>query len=304
LPHVPGLLLVLLSMAAWAAEAQAVPGPSLRFRRVPLTGKTEKVRLAPGIPVTLNFDAAINPQKVRLDAPARVRLRTGEDSVTLLAEGDLGDGVTLRVPFLNEPTLAEPAFQLVTASDVVDAQMMVYRSANAPELMKARLTELEARSAACEAQLSTERERSKAMGPAAWVLSRQVDAAGVRVDELKRLSNVGTAGIATPSVRRFLADGWAVLEVDVRNGSGQPWRTGRAWVESAATGRRTDARTVSMAPEVLAPETSGRVVVEFKGKPGSVGEVFRLVVEDADGARPLSVAGVVMKDTAQEKSGP
>ncbi|MBZ4413729.1 DUF2381 family protein [Myxococcus sp. XM-1-1-1] len=298
-------MLVLLSMAAWAAEAQTAPGPSLRFRRVPLTGKPEVVRLATGIPATLNFDAAINPQKVRLDAPARVKiLSTGERSVTLLAEGDLGEGVTLRVPFLTEPSLAEPAFQLVTDSDVADSQVMVYRSANAPELMQARLTELEARSAACEAQLSTERERSKATGPAAWVLSRQVDAAGVRVDELKRLSNVGSAGIEATSVRRFLADGWAVLRVQVGNGSGQPWRPGRAWLESAATGRRTDARTVSMAPEVLAPETSGRVAVEFDGPPGSVGEVFRLVVEDADGARRLSVAGVVMQDTAQEKSGP
>jgi uncharacterized protein (TIGR02268 family) len=297
-------LLVLLSMAAWAAEAQTVPDPSLRFRRVPLTGKTEEVRLAPGIPVTLNFDAEINPQKVRLDAPARVRLRTAEDSVTLLAEGDLGEGVTLRVPFLTEPSLAEPAFQLVTASDVVDAQVMVYRSANAPELMQARLTELDARSAACEAQLSTERERSKATGPAAWGLSRQVDKGGVRVVTLKRLSDVGTAGIEAPSVRRFLADRWAVLEVEMRNGAGQPWRPGRAWLESAATGRRTEARTVSMAPEVLEPETSGRVVVEFAGPLGDVGEVFRLVVEDAGGARPLSFAGVVMKDQAQEKSGP
>jgi hypothetical protein len=59
-----------------------------------------------------------------------------------------------------------------------------------------------------------------------------------------------------------------------------------------------------MAPEVLAAPTSGRVAVEFAGPPGSVGEVLRLVVEDADGARPLSVAGVVMQDTAQEKSGP
>jgi uncharacterized protein (TIGR02268 family) len=306
LPYVPGLLLALLSMAAWAAEAQTAPGPSLRFRRMPLTGAPEVVRLAPGIPATFNFDADINPRKMRLDAPARVKvLSTGERSVTLLAEGDLGEGVTLRVPFLTEPSLAEPAFQLITASDVADAQVMVYRGTDTPELMQARLRELEARSAACEAQLSTERERSKATGPAAWVLSRQVNAAGVRVVTLEQLSGVGTAGIVVTSVRSFLARRWAVLEVEVRNGFGQPWRPGLAWVESAATGRRTDARTVSMAPEVLAPEgMMGRVVVEFEGKPGSKGDVFRLVVEDADGARPLSVASVVMQDTAQEKSGP
>jgi len=153
--HIPGLLLVLLSMAAWAAEAETAPGPSLRFRRVLLRAKTEVVRLAPGIPTTLNFDADINPQKAALDAPARVRLLgIAERSVTLLAEGDLGEGVTLRVPFLNEPTRAEPVFQLVTDANVADTQVMVYRSANAPELMQARLTELEARSAACEAELS------------------------------------------------------------------------------------------------------------------------------------------------------
>jgi uncharacterized protein (TIGR02268 family) len=298
-------LLVLLSMAAWAAEAQTAPGPSLRFRRVPLTGKPEVVRLALGIPATLTFDAVINPQKVRLDAPARVTLLgISERSVTLLAEAELGEGVTLRVPFLMEPSLAEPAFQLVTASDVADAQVMVYRSATAPELMQARLTELEARSAACEAQLATECERSKAAGPAAWVLSRQVDDEGVRVAELKPLSNMSTAGIRAQRVRRFLAKAWAVLQVEVWNRSAQPWRPGRAWLESASTGSRVAARTVRMAPEVLAPEGNARVVVEFEGKPGSEGEVFRLVVEDADGARPLSVAGVVMKDTAQEKSGP
>lgn len=305
LPHVPGLLLVLLSMAAWAAEAQPAPSPSLQFRRVPLVGKREVVRLAPGIPATLTFDAEINPEKVRLDAPASVKLLAiAENAVTLVAEGDLGAGVTLRVPFLNAPTLGEPAFQLVTASDVADSQVMVYRSANAPELMQARLTELEARSAACEAQLVTERERSKATGPAASVLSRQVDTAGVRVAELKRVTNVGTAGLNATSVRRFRADTWAVLRVDVTNTSGQPWRPGRAWLESASTGRRVDARTVGVAPEVLASDGKGRVVVEFEGKPGDEGEVFRLVVEDADGARPLSVAGVVMQDTAQEKSGP
>jgi len=303
--HIPGLLLVLLSMAAWAAEAETAPGPSLRFRRVPLTVKTEVVRLAPGIPTTLNFDADINPQKVALDAPARVRLLgIAERSVTLLAEGDLGEGVTLRVPFLNEPTRAEPVFQLVTDANVADTQVMVYRSANAPELMQARLTELEARSAACEAELSTQRERSKATGPAGWVLSGQVDKGGVEFAPLKRWSDTGTAGMRATEGRRFLADAWVVLEVEVENGSGQPWRPGRAWLESASTGSRVEARTVGMAPEVLAPGETGRVVVEFGGQPGREGEGFGLVVQGAEGGGALSGTGVAIQDKTQEKSGP
>jgi len=263
------------------------------------------VRLAPGIPATLNFaDAELNPQKVRLDPTARVKFLTiAERSVTLVAEGDLGEGVTLRVAFVNEPALAEPAFQLITDADVADGQVMVFRSANAPELMQARVTELEARSAACEAELATQRERSKATGPAGWVLSGQVEEGGVNVANLKRWSDLGTAGVKAASVRRFLADEWVVLEVEVQNDSGQPWRPGQAWLENASTGR-VEARTVGTMAEVLAPGERGRVAVEFRGWPRSEGEVFGLVVQDADGARPLSGTGVVIEDKKQEKSGP
>jgi len=303
-PHLPGLLLALLSLAAWAAEAAAPPAPSLRFRRVSLTAKPEVVRLAPGIPATLNFDAEINPQTVKVGDPARVKLLgIAERSVTLMAEGDLGEGVTLRVPFLNEPAPAEPVFQLITDTVVADSQVMVFRSANAPELMQARLTELEARSAACEVELSAQRERGKATGPAGWVLSEQVGDGGIRVANLKRWSDSGTAGVKAASVRRFLADEWVVLAVEVQNGSGQPWRPGRAWLESPSTGR-IEARAVGMAAEVLAPGETGRMAVEFGWKPGREGEVFGLVVQDADGARPLSGTGMVIEDKKREKSGP
>ena len=220
-----------------------------------------------------------------------------------MAVGKLGEGVELRVPFLNEPALAEPVFQLVTATDVADAQVMVYRSANAPELMQARLAELEARSAACEAELSTQRERDKAMGPAGWVLSGQVEGQGVRVARLKRWSGSGTAGVTARNVRRFLAAAWVVLAMDVQNDSGQPWRPERAWLERA-TGSRVEALTVRMAPEVLAPGDSGRVVVEFERSPKRDGAVFGLVVQDADGARPLSLTSVEIEAEKQEKSGP
>lgn len=305
LPLLPGLLLTLLSMAAWAAEAETSPGPSLRFRSVLLTAKTEEVRVALRIPMTLTFDAEIDPEAVKRHAPARVRLLSiSETSITLMAVGELGKGVELRVPFLNEPALAEPVFQLVTAADVVDAQVMVFRSTNAPELMQARLTELETRSAACEAELAAQRERGKATGPAGWVLSGQVEEGGVSVANLKRWSDSGTAGIRGVSVRRFRADGWVVLEVVVRNDSGQPWRPGRAWLESASTGSRVEARTVDMAAEVLPAGERGHVGVEFRGWPTREGEVFGLVVQDADGARPLAGTGVVIKDKMQEKSGP
>ncbi|MBZ4418832.1 DUF2381 family protein [Myxococcus sp. RHSTA-1-4] len=302
LPHLPGLLLALLSMAAWAAEAETPP--SLRFRRVLLTAKTEVVPVARGIPTTLTFDAELDVQAVKRGAPDGVRLLSiSESSVTLMAEGDLGEGVALRVPLLNAPTPPAVVVTLVAAEDVADTQVMFFRSAPAPEGMHARLAELEARGAACEAELATQRERARAMGPAGWVLSGQVGEEGVASDRLKQWSNAGTAGMSATDVRRFRAHTWVVLEVEVENETGQPWRPGRAWLEGASTGR-VEARTVAMAPEVLAPKKTARVSVEFGGPPGKPGEGFALVVEGADGTRPLSVSGVVIEDKKQEKSGP
>jgi hypothetical protein len=127
-------LLVLLSMAAWAAEAQTAPGPPF-VRRVPLVESRGGAARA-GHSRNAHFDAEINPRKCGWMLSARVKFWHRGALVTLLAEGDLGEGVTLRVPFLTEPPRGA-AFQLVTDSDVADSQVMVYRSANAPELMQA-----------------------------------------------------------------------------------------------------------------------------------------------------------------------
>jgi uncharacterized protein (TIGR02268 family) len=298
-------LLAFLSMAAWAAEAEPSTGLAFQFRRVPLSATPEVVRVAPGVPLTFTFEAEIDPKALTQRAPAPVRiLASGETSVTLMVSGELGKGVTLTVPLRNE-TLPGAVFQLVPAEGVADAQVMVFRPARAPEWMESRLTELEARSARCEAELATHRERGKATGPAAWVLAGQVDRDGVTSAALKRWSAASPAGMEVRGVRRFVARTWGVLEVEVWNGSALPWRAGRAWLEHASTGSRLEARTVDMAPEVLAQANVGRVVVEFgwqeeRAPPG----VFRLVVEEADGDRSLSVANVVMDDSKQEKRGP
>jgi uncharacterized protein (TIGR02268 family) len=289
-------------MAAWAAEAETFPGLSFQVRRVPLTATPEVVRVAPGIPITLTFEAEIDQSAVKQHAPAPVRiLGSGDSSVTLMVAGDLGTGVTFTVPLLKEPTLTEAVFRLVTAEGVADSQVMVFRTARGPEWMEARVMELEARSARCEAELATQRENCKVTGPAEWVLSQQVGKEGVTTAEIKHWSNAGTAGMRALGVHSFQADMWVVLQVTVVNRSGQPWRPGPAWLEHASIGSRLEARKVRMAPEVVAPKEQARLAVEFgTPKRGRLG-VFRLVVQEAEGSRSLAVTDVVIEGKKEQR---
>ncbi|WP_272491349.1 DUF2381 family protein [Corallococcus exercitus] len=312
LPRLSGLLLAFLSFAAWAAAAEDSALPRLRMRTVALTAKAEGVRVSTRIPTTLTFDAPINAQAVKLGDKASVEfLSAGDRSITLRALEELSEAVTLRVPFLNESILTAPVFKLTTASDVVDAQVLVFRDASAPELMQARLAALEARCSACEAALTAQRERGTATGPSGWIVSGQVEEGiGVQVKWLPAPLLSATTGLDVASVHRFKADAWVVLAVKVANLTGPPWRPGKAWLENPSTGRRVEARTVAMAPDVLPPNGTGLVAVEFdwkEGESGPKGEAFRLVVQEAgDGARTLGIPGVVLEDgtSTREKSGP
>ncbi|AFE05187.1 hypothetical protein COCOR_03375 [Corallococcus coralloides DSM 2259] len=311
LPRLPGLLLALLSSTAWAAAAEDSSLPKAQVRSIALAEKAGGVRVSISIPTTLTFDAPIDAQAVKLGEKAPVEiLAVGGRSLTLRALEELSEAVTLRVPFLNESILTAPVFKLTTAADVVDAQVMVFRDASAPELMQARLAALEARCSACEAALTAQRDRGNAMTPSGWILSGQVSQSGLMVKQLRTPPGSATAGMAVVSVYRFKADAWVVLAVKVANLSGQPWRPGKAWLENPSTGRRVEARTVAMAPDVLPPNGTGRVAVELdwkKGESGPDGEDFRLVIQEAaDSARPLTIPGVVLEDgtPAKEKSGP
>lgn len=281
------------------------------MRNVALTAKVEVVRVSTRIPTTLTFDARLNRAAVHLgdNAPVEI-LAEGERSLTLRALEELSEAVTLRVPFLEGPTPTVAVFKLITETDVVDAQVLVFSNANAPELVQARLAELEARATACEAALAEQRERGSTLSPAGWVLSGQADENGVIATRFYPPSRTGTEGLDAESIVRFKAGAWVVLTVEVTNVRGPPWRPGRAWLESPSTNRRVEARRVAMFPDVLPPGATGRVAVEVgwtREESGPPGEGFRLRVQEAqDGTRALSIPGVVLEDgtAARQKSGP
>ncbi|WIG93803.1 DUF2381 family protein [Myxococcus sp. SDU36] len=286
-------LLVLPSVAA----AEGALSPRLQMRNVALAAKAEAVRVSTTVPTTLTFDMPINAGAAVLSDGTRVEiLDRGERSLTLRALEELREPVTLRVPLPDASAQAAPLFQLSTPGDVVDAQVRVFREASAPELLRVRLAELEARCAVCEAALAAQRERGATKGPADWVLSRQVEDGGVAVARLHSSRQDHAANVRVKFATRFLAAEWVVFQARVANATGKPWRPGRAWLEDAVTGQRVAARAVRFAPAAPLHGDAGRVVVEFGWTAGNSSGTYRLVVEAASGGASLVIPDVALQD--------
>nr|WP_225936904.1 DUF2381 family protein [Myxococcus sp. RHSTA-1-4] len=287
----------MLSLVAWTAAAQPPSERTVRVRRVPLTGAPVDVRVAPGIPTTLNFDADINPGTVELGDSGHVRvLDVGARSITLTPGTELGEAVALRVRFADACLPLEPVLSLRADAAEVDAQVTAYRDARAPEWLRAQVAELEARNATCQAELAALRERGRATSPAALVLSGQLEK-GVQVDRPRCEPAILEGGLACDTERRHLAATWVVVSVRLRNPPGQPvWRPGAAWLVSESTRERFPARMVALEPEAPAPGTEGTVALEFARPPRRPGEVFRVEAREAEGTRHLSVRGVKVQD--------
>ncbi|WIG93225.1 DUF2381 family protein [Myxococcus sp. SDU36] len=292
------LLLTFWSLAAWAASPESTFPPSrVRTRNVTLSMAAEPVHISTAIPTTLTFDTPVNGREAVLNDTTLVEiLAVGERSLTLRALAELRKPVTLRVPLSGASSRVAPVFKLTTATDVVDAQVLVFRDASGPELLRARLAELEARCAACEAALAEQRERGASKGPADWVLSRQVDTRGVKVARLHAPRQDSAVSIAVYDAARFLAKTWVVFQAQVANDTSQPWRPGRAWLEDAVTGQRVAARAVRFAPAAPLHGDAGRVVVEFGWTAGNSSGTYRLVVEAASGGVPLVIPDMALQD--------
>ncbi|WIG94602.1 DUF2381 family protein [Myxococcus sp. SDU36] len=272
--------------------------PRLRMRNVVLTAKAEPVRISTAVPTTLTFDAPIDTQSVRLaDSTAVELLAVGGRSITLRAVASVTEPVALRLRLQGPSTQAAPVFLLTSAEDVVDAQVMVFHEANALALLQARVEELEARCAACEAALAERREQGAMKGPADWVLSQQIEQRGVRVARFSVPPSSDRLDVVSEGGLRFLANTWLVFKAGVRSDIGLSWRPGRAWLENAVTGQRVAARAVRFALEAHPHGAAGRVVVEF-GWVEKMGDsaTYRLVIEAAGAGASLVIPGVTLQD--------
>ena len=297
----PGLVLALLSLVAWTAAAQSPTERMVRIRRVPLTGSPVDVRVTPGIPTTLNFDADINPLSVALGDEGRIKLLSvAARAITLMPRSEVGEAVALRVRFADACSALEPEFSLRTDAAAVDAQVTAYRDARAPELLLAQVGELEARTSACEAEVAALRERGRATGPASLVVSGQIGGNGVQVVSMDCPQGASAGGVTCESAQYILADTWVVVSMLLVNPLGQPaWKPGKAWLVSESHRERTPARVVALEPEALAPDGARTLAVEFARPPKRPGEVYRVEVREAEGSRHLSVSGLTVDDAAK-----
>ncbi len=299
----PGRVLALLSLMAWTAAAQPLPERTLRSRRVPLTGAAVDVRVAPGVPTTLNFDADIHPPSVVLEPSGSVQvLAMAARAITLMPVAELGKAVSLRVRFADACVTLEPRFSLRADAAEVDAQVTAYRTAPAPELLLAQVAELEARAAACEAEVGPLRERVRGTGPASWVISGQLDAAGVRTEGGNCEWDTGVHGMECDKAAHHLATTWMVVSMRLRLPRGQPaWKPGKAWLVSESSGERFAARGVTLASDTLGPDADATLAVEFFPPSPRLGEHYRVEVHEADGARNLSMWVAGAKTAASKK---
>lgn len=303
----PGLVLALLSLVAWTAAAQSQPERTLRARRVSLTGAAVDVRVAPDIPTTLNFDADLDPLSVTVDESHVQLLSVAVRAITLLPVANLKEAVTLRVRFADASLTMEAHFSLRTDAAELDTQVMAYRDALSPALLLARVAELEARTAACEAEAVALRERGRVTDPTALVLSGQLGTEGIQVADLPDLHDISAGGLQWVKVRRFRAETWLVVSATVRNPPGQPvWKPGGAWLVGESSRERMAARVVALEPEALASEAEVTLAMEFPRPPDRPGEVYRVEAQEAEGSRHLSFHVTVdePQQAARKKDGP
>ncbi|NVJ28590.1 MULTISPECIES: DUF2381 family protein [Myxococcus] len=293
----PRLVPALLSLVAWTAAAEPPSERALRARRAALTGAPIDVRVAPGIPTTLNFVADIDPRSVELAPQGHIQvLSVAARAITLTPVAALGTTVALRLRFAEACSALEPEFSLRTDAVEVDAQVTVYRDARAPDLLLAQMAELEARATACEGEMTALRERGAATGPAFLVVSGQLDAQGVQVAG----ADCTAVGLVCEDGKRLVANKWVVVSAWLQNPPGQPmWKPGGAWLVSESRRERIPARVVALESKALTPESAGMFAVEFARPPRRPGELYRVEVQEAEGSRHLSIRGVKV-DEAKE----
>lgn len=269
----PGTLALMLVLAGAVAGAQPSAGPVLRKRSLTVTGNPSEpvpeVRGAKGLGITFHFDGPILEESVRVDA-ARVRVvDVGKRSllveplVALQAEAPTEVSVVYEQ---GEPRRA--TFVLVAHPSEVDVWVEVTRRMRQPE-------------EACQARLDEVRASCGAHSPTAFRRSGLLTAAGIQAQEFR--GSERNAGHLVPEQGVFfLGKTWALVELELRNETGQPW-VPRVAAMKGKSGQPVTVRQVTAESEELAPGESGRVWVETDVPPADAGIEFTLEVTGADG---------------------
>jgi uncharacterized protein (TIGR02268 family) len=271
------------------ARAQPAPSRAHRQRSITVTGNPAdplpEVRGAKGRGIVFHFDGPIREDSIKVDE-SRIRvLDVGKKSLLVepITEPREDQPSEVAVTFADGKQ-ERAAFTIVPHPSEVDTWIEVTRQTEQPgAVCQARLDELSAR---CGAQSPTAFRRSGLLpdrGILARAFPRQADTAGSLVSE---------GGVS------FRGRDWVLLDVEIRNPTGQPWAPRVAALKSK-DGAPVRVRLVTPEMEEISPGESWHVLVETDDPPASVGVFFTLEVSGADG-RFLRGVNVELAPRAQE----
>jgi uncharacterized protein (TIGR02268 family) len=284
-PSTWALLLLLLGAVA---RAQPAPSPAHRQRSLTVTGNpaapVPEVRGAKGLGIAFHFDGPILQESVKVDEAFIRVVDVGKKSllVELVAEPREDQPSEVSVTFADGEQ-ERAAFRIVPHPSEVDTWIEVTR----------RTEQL---GAACQERLDELRARYGAQSPTAFRRSRLLRDMGIQARTFALPSSMG--GLESDGGISFRGGLWMLLEVEIRN------RTGQAWAPRVATlksknGTPVTVRGVTAAHETIAPGELGKIWVETDDPPASEGVIFTLEVSGTDG-RVLRAEGVELAPRTQE----
>lgn len=269
------LALVLVLFGGTVARAQMVPAREQRQRTVTVTGNPDapphEVRVAPETPTMFLFGSEIRKRTVQVDA-TRIRvLDAGERSIIVQAMNSFGGGERehLEVQFADGKAPERAVFVLVHHPSEVDTLLNVTRQ------------EQHARAPDCQVALMELRARCSARGPLEFARSGYLDARGIKTGVVHKHRDE-SGGFESELGVSHLGKGWLLVDVVIRNLSGQPWVPQEATLTSM-TGKQVTVRAMTVEPGEIGPGEGARILVEADAPPDNVGRDSVLRLRGMDG---------------------
>jgi uncharacterized protein (TIGR02268 family) len=293
---------VFILLLGLPSVAQPRPGwarrPAQQLELPALQGAAE-VRVAPGVPTTLLFNARLDRSEVERAGRELgfARVAVADDTLTVVPGMAAQAGARLRLPvrFAGGPPQEGETVVFVVDPPHAEAHVeVVRRMRTVPALEEALIAE-RARSAALETELAArdarEAELRAEQGSLAGLIEAgTLDPEGISVQKLGANQWDPLADLRAGELRCHVATGRValVVELDLKAGA-RPWAPGEATLQlQDGPSTRLPARVARLLRRpVLAPGERALLVVEFEVPTGGSNKTYRLEVLEQGGERAL-----------------
>ena len=294
------LLTLLPLMHATAAQARRVDDGTRRIDVAGRAGDTAReLRVAPGVVTSLVFDTPLDLEAMKAELEglgARFGLAdVGQSRMTMLlrpsADFTPGSRQRVEVRFSRGEEPRRAVLELVSVPKAEAERQVEVTRQRPPE--EERVAALEARGAACEAELEAVKARS-AMPLAMLVLEGELkpDRHQGSRPLIPREDRTRLEGVSLTQVFLYRAQRRAALSLRLNlSRRARRWVPAEAVVEDARTGQRLKVHGVAMKQPAMEPGSEALLVVEWDATSEAGGTVDVRVLE-RDGERHITVGDV------------